>query len=338
MAVRVTGWPTCGPRLREGDRLRDLRDRDDLPRGRGGLGRGVLVVTWLGRDDGAGADRGRGGPAARDRADPRGVRGERHRQFRASPTRTGLSADRASPSLGGVKLIVCADLLTAKDGRRRGREVSVVAGLGGGDGAGAGRPGGDGATRDRAHARSARGVGHRQPRGCGGGQGDRLVDRGARGGVKEIVCGIFWTGNDFRTGSAAAYRSSPAWQAVMVQVPALMVVSGAAGDRAHARSGRGECHRQLRRRRRGQGYPLTGFGAVGGREADRLRDLLDRERLARGFGCGVPVVAGLGGGDGAGASLGGGDAWCRRSCTRPGVSEVKDTASFDVADADRAIR
>ena len=33
------------------------------------------------------------------------------------------------------------------------------------------------------------------------------------------------TGNDLLTGSAAAYRSSPAWLAVMVQVPAVMAVA-----------------------------------------------------------------------------------------------------------------
>ena len=75
------------------------------------------------------------------------------------------------------------------------------------------------------------------------------------GGVKLIVCGIFWTGNDLLTGLAAAYRSSPAWEAVIVQVPALAGVS------------------------------------------------VEPEMVHT-----------------------------------PGVSEVNDTASFDVADADRAIR
>ena len=84
------------------------------------------------------------------------------------------------------------------------------------------------------------------------------------GGVKSIVCGIFWTGNDLLTGSAAAYRSSPAWEAVMVQVPALMVVSGAAGDGAHAGGVRGERHRQFRCRRRGQELPADRLRRSGG--------------------------------------------------------------------------
>ena len=75
------------------------------------------------------------------------------------------------------------------------------------------------------------------------------------GSAKEIVCGIFWTGNDLLTGLAAAYRSLPAWLAMMVQVPPLMAV-----------------------------------------------------------------------------------ALLPETVQTPGVSEVNDTASFDVADADRAIR
>jgi hypothetical protein len=43
--------------------------------------------------------------------------------------------------------------------------------------------------------------------------------------VKLIVCVIFWTGKDPATGSAGAYLSSPGWEAVTAQVPALAAVS-----------------------------------------------------------------------------------------------------------------
>src|SRR5262249_23074796 len=45
------------------------------------------------------------------------------------------------------------------------------------------------------------------------------------GGVKLIVCGIFWTVMDPGTWWAGAYLSSPGWEAVTVQVPALAGVS-----------------------------------------------------------------------------------------------------------------
>jgi hypothetical protein len=45
------------------------------------------------------------------------------------------------------------------------------------------------------------------------------------GGVKEIVCGIFSTGKDRVSGLAGRYLSSPGWEAVTVQVPALAGVS-----------------------------------------------------------------------------------------------------------------
>ena len=49
--------------------------------------------------------------------------------------------------------------------------------------------------------------------------------RRPRGGVKLIVCGIFWTAKDRVTGVAGAYLSSPGWEAVMVQVPAVAGVT-----------------------------------------------------------------------------------------------------------------
>ena len=45
------------------------------------------------------------------------------------------------------------------------------------------------------------------------------------GGVKLIVCGIFRAAKDWVTGVAGRYLLSPGWEAVMVQVPAVMVVA-----------------------------------------------------------------------------------------------------------------
>ena len=45
------------------------------------------------------------------------------------------------------------------------------------------------------------------------------------GGVKLIVCGIFWTAIDPVTGSAGAYWPSPGWEATMMQVPAAVAAT-----------------------------------------------------------------------------------------------------------------
>ena len=45
------------------------------------------------------------------------------------------------------------------------------------------------------------------------------------GGMKLIVCGIFWITMDPVTGSAGACLPSPGWEAVMVQVPAWLAVT-----------------------------------------------------------------------------------------------------------------
>src|SRR5689334_19986534 len=45
------------------------------------------------------------------------------------------------------------------------------------------------------------------------------------GGVKLIVCGIFWTAKDWVTDAAGTYLPSPGWEAVMVQVPAWLAVT-----------------------------------------------------------------------------------------------------------------